>query len=360
MSGGDGGRLLALDGLRGVAAFYVVALHLRGALGAYASSAYLAVDFFFVLSGFVLCHSYAARLRSGLTIRRFMMLRAVRLWPLYVCGLSAGFAIVLYLTVKGWNTDRETDLFISVAANALYMPAPPNHLFNPWSCFPFNAPAWSLFFEMVANVVFAVALRLAGRKVVFALAGAGLIAFVLSIFYLGSANFGGAYENFWPGFGRVAFSFFAGVVLYWLFGNIRERVQFPVWPLPLVLAAALMAPVALAYRPFYDAFCTIFLFPALVVAGAAAAPWGLLRRVSTIGGDLSYALYATHWAMLMAFDVVLRRLFGETTSTVNFGYQLLVVGALAGIAFVLARYFDPIARRMLRSLLERRQPAPVG
>jgi peptidoglycan/LPS O-acetylase OafA/YrhL len=85
-----------------------------------------------------------------------------------------------------------------------------------------------------------------------------------------------------------------------------------------------------------------------------------LRRVSTIGGDLSYALYATHWAMLMAFDVVLRRLFGETTSTVNFGYQLLVVGALAGIAFVLARYFDPIARRMLRSLLERRQPAPVG
>ena len=89
-------RRLVLDGMRGVAALAVVALHLKDSLGISAPPAsYLAVDLFFMLSGFVLAQAYGARLAGPLSPWGFIRLRLIRLYPLYLAGLVVGAAVGL-------------------------------------------------------------------------------------------------------------------------------------------------------------------------------------------------------------------------------------------------------------------------
>ncbi len=149
-------QFVTLDALRGVAAIAVMSYHstpilrhqpfLRGEL---------AVDFFFMLSGFVLTFAYGNRLDAGWGTGAFLKTRLARLYPLYALGLVLGGSFLLAVAPRA---QRGTTA-LAFAAGLVVCPSPwtfPGGM--PW-IFPLNFPTWSLFYEAVANVVHALFLR---------------------------------------------------------------------------------------------------------------------------------------------------------------------------------------------------------
>ncbi len=132
-----------LDALRGIAALAVVCFHRRE--GRF-PSAYLAVDLFYVMSGFVLAYAYDSRFAAGLSWRRFMAQRLIRLWPLYALGVIITLvSAVLAGDQKAWA---------QAPLQFLFLPAQPGPDHAP--LYPLNLPAWSLMFELAINFVWAV------------------------------------------------------------------------------------------------------------------------------------------------------------------------------------------------------------
>jgi Acyltransferase family len=208
-----------LNGLRGLAALAVVTLHVPDhTFRELLPGSPLAVDLFFVLSGFVLAHSYTERLRDEMGAMEFMRIRIIRLYPLYILGTAlvmAHFALLAGFNYRAW-----LHVIGSAVFAVLFLPTPPG-ISPDWHPFPLNFPAWSLFFELVINYVFALLLpRLTNRL----LAGVILIGLPMLIatgLYFGDLTPGWSFSNFWGGGGRVVYSFFAGVAAYrvWRRGN---------------------------------------------------------------------------------------------------------------------------------------------
>jgi peptidoglycan/LPS O-acetylase OafA/YrhL len=172
-------RYLVLDGMRGLAAMIIVIHHftvLSGLRETFASAA-IAVDFFFCLGGFVIAHAYHERLVAGMGVREYVGRRLKRLYPAFFVSIVVGaFALGLGKTLGAtdlsWSAIEE-----STFLNALYVPFPnwsTLRLFDSkvvGAIFPGNGPAWSLFFALFANSIYALVIRRAawGPPVVFSL-----------------------------------------------------------------------------------------------------------------------------------------------------------------------------------------------
>jgi peptidoglycan/LPS O-acetylase OafA/YrhL len=155
----DKRTFVTLDGLRGVAAFAVLVRHTLTYNLLFES--YLAVDFFFVLSGFVLEHAYGKRLRGEMSPAAFMKVRLIRLYPLYALALA--LSTVPTLTQYLHGNPPAPGVAIDYAAAILFLPTPASP-----SLFPLVGPSWSLFFELVANGAFAIFWRRLGNRVLMA------------------------------------------------------------------------------------------------------------------------------------------------------------------------------------------------
>ncbi|MGE0829924.1 MAG: acyltransferase family protein, partial [Hyphomonadaceae bacterium] len=154
-------RFLALDGLRGIAAVAVLLRHFGSAAGPVRlPESYLAVDLFFLLSGFVLAHAYEQRLRAGMSFWDFLKARFIRLYPLYFLGTAIGAAGAFWLASRNWGHAEFGEMLGSLSFNLAFLPSA-FHEHNP---FPYNGPAWSLFYEMLASVIFALAAPLMGPR----------------------------------------------------------------------------------------------------------------------------------------------------------------------------------------------------
>ena len=144
-----------LDGLRGIAALIVMFRHTGYFWGGWTiPQSYLAVDLFFVLSGVVVANAYEARLRAGLAPARFALLRLIRLYPLYLLGSLIGLVPVVAALLGLAPSSLASPLPLVLLAAALLLP-----LVSDPNLFPLNTPAWSLFFEMLANLAYAAMLR---------------------------------------------------------------------------------------------------------------------------------------------------------------------------------------------------------
>jgi peptidoglycan/LPS O-acetylase OafA/YrhL len=172
----------------------------------------------------------------------------------------------------------------------LYIPAPPGISIHAGEPYPFNGPAWSLFFELLANVVFAlIAVKLTTRAlaVVVALAAIGIAATVFSFGHLDS---GFLWSNFWGGLARVGYAFFAGVLVF------RLRSAFlapaiPVWAAFATLVAIFVVPANDAWRPVWDLAAATIAFPLLIAFAAKSAASGWVARFCSLAGALSYGFY---------------------------------------------------------------------
>lgn len=292
-------RFETLDGLRGVAALSVALLHTSAFFlgGHLVEHAYLAVDFFFLISGVVIAHAYEAQLQAGGGFIRFVRARMRRLYPLYLLGLLLGTSVAEITHVIPTPL-----LVIVVAMSAAFIPL---IVGDPASAaFRVNGPSWSLFFEVVVNLAYGlIGARLSHRALmlIMAISVGGL---VIATLHANSACVGWSVGNFWGGFARVGFSFPLGVLLYRAHrsGKLRSFGGAHSGRLMLIFLAIMTLPVLGArtggFNGVVDLVIVLGLFPLLGALAVEAQPSAKDRPAYTTLAAISYPLYAIHFPIL--------------------------------------------------------------
>jgi peptidoglycan/LPS O-acetylase OafA/YrhL len=304
-----------LDGLRGTAAISVVIFHIMEMTTPdWAHNplhhAYLAVDFFFALSGYVVGYAYDARMARGappaiaLSFREFVGRRLIRLHPVVIIAATAG--LLGFLFDPNVGTAQSVGVAISAQKLALIyllslflLPTPvlPNTFGETHSI---NGPAWTLFLEYVANALYGLfghRLRRGWHIALCIAAAAGLIATAMSFPQLG---WGWSWKTAWVGYVRLAYPFLTGLLLYRL--NLRLRVPQPYLLCSALLLAVFALPTMGAANSLYEAGCVIFVFPVILMMGAGVEKiTGLLGRLCRFTGQLSYPLYIIHYPLIYMF-----------------------------------------------------------
>lgn len=337
-------RYKTLDGMRGIAALTIVILHAKEDFSIHPNGmpeAFLAVDFFFLLSGFVIANAYQSRLKKGLGWLEFMRIRWIRFYPLYIIGTLLGFIYAFGSMVKGNNSQHYTPLGLSLSlAFSIFML--PSAFYLP-NIFPFLFAAWSLFYELLVNAAYAVFFG-------FFLSPWSLLVFALNMTIV-FIRFGGLSPRdmgFWPEVwicaSRVAFSFSAGLLIQRL-PEAKLRI------LPVFFMVALV--MVLVFDPgnhFRTAFEFGFIFviaPCLVYFASAVEPsMGVETRVYEFFGAISYAVYVLHEGVFHLGDGLLKHFFSRQYSPYSGLFLLMDVIMISAF---LDRYFDIPVRRCLTS-----------
>jgi peptidoglycan/LPS O-acetylase OafA/YrhL len=358
-----------LDGLRGVAALMVLLMHLfEGHTGGdlhkmIINHGYLAVDFFFLLSGFVVAYVYDDRW-GGMTQWEFYKRRLVRLQPMVIFGSIVGAALFVF----------QIDPFYPLAAGAslwqvlmlmgigfTLIPVPPSMDVRGWGeTFPLNGPAWSLFFEYCANILYAAGLyKLSNRWLGLLVAIAGAALFHLAVFGERGDLVGGwtlTGEGVYIGFVRLLFPFFAGVLMMRLGMRIRMKGAF--WASSLLLIVALSLPrfggtANLWMNGLYEALCVLVIFPLVVAIGAGQQQMeGVSLRIARFFGDLSYPLYITHYPLVYIYMAWIVTDKPSTGAAILGG--VAVAAASIALAYASLRLYDlPVRRWLGKRLLSR-------
>ena len=304
-----------LDGLRGVAAIIVVSFHL---FEAHATShydqiinhGYLAVDFFFLLSGFVVGYAYDDRW-GKMTIGSFFKRRLVRLQPMVVMGSIIG-AICFYFQSSGlWPMIESVPigkvLLIMVIGFTL-IPIPISMDIRGWNeMHPLNGPGWSLFFEYIANILYALFVKNFSKKalsILVILSGAALIHLAVT---QGDVIGGWSLDatQLHIGFARMMYPFFAGLLLNRIGKIIQVKSAFLWCSLLIIIVLALPRfgdKDHLWMNGLYESIAIIFIFPLIVFLGASGEVIGKYSsRICKFLGDISYPIYITHYPLIYIY-----------------------------------------------------------
>jgi peptidoglycan/LPS O-acetylase OafA/YrhL len=353
LPGGDARRFIALDGLRGVAAIAVLLFYRRWWSSGAFEYGYLAVDFFFVLSGFVIAHAYGERLASGrLGLREFSVLRAIRLGPLVVLGAALGTLVTVLDTLQqGW-VGRAVQAVAGFPLAAVLLPV-------PWAAVPFglNEPSWSLFFEVIGNLAFALVVgwltprRLGWTIAVFA---AGI---VLILVATGTITWGYSWSGFALGLPRMLGTFFLGIGVHHLWSRgLLPRIGLPFWALCLILIAVLcfVPQLAQPWSAVFVGVCVLLVFPFIVASGTQSEPTGHWQKLAEKSAELSYPVYILHYPLLGAFDLWHR---GQPTHPMAWfvGQSVLI----CILAYIVGQGLDVPFRRRLNAWRKARRPLPA-
>ncbi len=218
---------------------------------------------------------------------------------------------------------------------------------------PLNGPAWSLFFEYVANILYALGLRRLSNRAL------GLLVLLAAGFLVQLAVFGphGDLIGGWSvnakqlhiGFARLLFPFLAGILLMRLGKRIQIRGAFAVCSLLLVVALSLPrfgGTEHLWMNGLYEAVCVIFLFPIIVAMGAGERMVeGPSIRIARFFGDISYPLYITHYPLIYIYTAWIGRDKPSAIHSAEWGAVVLV--AAISIAYACMRLYDEPLRRWL-------------
>jgi peptidoglycan/LPS O-acetylase OafA/YrhL len=342
---GAPGRLKLLDALRGVAAVAVLLYHFgdRTDLAYLFPRGYLAVDFFFVLSGFVLSRAFGAPLRTYLSFEMFALRRLVRLLPMLIPGTLLAGIIELGRSGVGPVVGRLPEIALAVVAGCLALPLTFATSMEH-TIFPLNGPVWSIFFELLANVVLVVAYKsLKPRTVMWAVLVPSCLQMILVSMMFETVNIGFWIQDWFYGLPRVLFSFTAGVLL------CSSGIRFPRLPalaFPLILLAIFMIPLRKsALGTELDLGVILLVFPFLVGSGAASEPARMPKFASKWPGELSYPIYAIHYPIVRAVSSALKH------RAIPVGGRLAVAAALLTVTCMLAaalwQFYDKPVRRWL-------------
>ncbi|GAB3895071.1 acyltransferase [Larkinella knui] len=354
-----------LDGLRGVAALTVVCFHV---FEAYATShvdqkinhGYLAVDFFFILSGFVVGYAYDDRWKT-MTVNDFIKRRLIRLHPMVVIGALIGASVFYFQGCAAWDVSKVsgTRLLIATLINAALIPATPGfEIRGVGEMYPLNGPTWSLFFEYIGTILYAFVLRKLPTQVLsllVLLAGCGLAAFAIWGPYGDlCAGFSLTEENITGGSLRLLFSFPAGLLLSRIFKPIRVKGAFWIGSLSIVILSAIPrigGTENFWMNGLYDTICVVLIFPVLVYIGASGKTTDrITTRLCQFLGDISYPLYMVHYPFIYWYYAWVKNenlTFEQSWP----GALALVMGSVLLAYVCLKRYDEPVRRFLAKYLL---------
>jgi peptidoglycan/LPS O-acetylase OafA/YrhL len=336
-----------LDGLRGVAAVAVVIFHfMEIAVPDYTKSfiahAYLAVDFFFCLSGFVIAYAYDQKLPK-IGALTFIKLRLIRLHPLVIIGSIIGLLVFAFDPMSNLfevYTGKNLMMFIT---SCLMIPYPLVHE-RYFNLFHLNPPTWSLFWEYVANIFYAFVLIKIRNKLLWFLTAIAAVALCYEAAKSGNLGVGWGGKNISGGGIRVAFSFLAGILVYRSNWIVKSPLGFAATG--IMLLAVFMIPFSDKTNPFIDPLIVILFFPLLIALGAGAKLRKTSERICKFSGEISYPLYMVHYPFIwlyMSYVESKKPTMNEMIFVMTIGVVLLI-----GLAFVVLKYIDVPIRKYLQ------------
>jgi peptidoglycan/LPS O-acetylase OafA/YrhL len=352
-----------LDGLRGVAAVLVVAFHIceahaKSSLDQVINHGYLAVDFFFLLSGFVIGYAYDDRWGS-LTLRGFFKRRLVRLQPMVVMGMIIGALCFYFQDSAMWPAIHSIPvwkmLLIMIIGFTL-IPVPISMDIRGWQeMHPLDGPGWSLFFEYIANILYGLFIRKFSKtalSILVILAGAALVQYAVT-------SEGGDMVGGWSinalqlriGFTRLMYPFFAGLLLSRTVKLTQISHSFFWCSLLLVFFFCIPrigGPEHLWMNGLYESLTILLIFPLIVYMGASGEIRGkFASRVCTFFGDISYPIYITHYPLIYIYTG-----WVSDHPKVSLGqalpYALATFAGSVIIAYACLKLYDEPVRRWLQ------------
>ena len=366
-----------LDGLRGVAALMVIWYHVfegyAFAVGTTIDTfnhGYLAVDFFFILSGFVIGYAYDDRWGKNFTMKDFIKRRLIRLHPMVIMGAVVG-AITFYIqgSVQWDGTHIGISMvMLSLLCTIFFIPAMPGvgyEVRGNGEMFPLNGPCWSLFFEYIGNILYALFIRRLSNKaltIVVVLLGVALASFaIFNVSGYGNIGVGWTLDgvNFIGGLLRMLFPFSMGMLLSRNFKPMKLRGAF--WICTLVMIALFAVPYlegteSICTNGIYEAFCIIIAFPILLWIGASGTTTDKKStQICKFLGDISYPIYVIHYPFMYLFYawLIKNQLFtlGETWQVALCVYAWNILFAY----LCLKLYDEPVRKYLAKRFLNKKQ-----
>ena len=397
-------RFYVLDGWRGVCACLVALFHLKVishiygghfddnsyggdfSLGTFIHNSWLFVDFFFVLSGFIITHSLGGRLEGAAALVSFAIRRFGRLWPTHLVMVAAILGYRLLMAPAGWETlavgsnDYPPDIIAMSAAKilALVHALPGGDTLWADDFFDINPPSWSISVELWIYLGFGLLLMVRwGRPLVIG----GVAAVGAFILYWWVGQIGATF-----GFGvvRGVFGFFTGALVYWLY-QLAARRERP-WPAlawaEVPAAAGVAVFVTMVGPNEWSLFGPLVFGLAVWVFAFEAGPVSRLMLTGPVRklGDLSYTVYMTHSliALMLADALVpVQRwlgvdysfpavLYGEPVVIRSFpndfaadAMALVYLGLVVAAAAAMSRWVEVPCRDWFAALARRGAPAVI-
>lgn len=352
-----------LDGLRGVASIVVVMFHILEIFSGgdhtkqLINHGYLGVDFFYVLSGFVIGYAYDDRWGRKMTLTSFFKRRLIRLHPMIIAGMLIGAVTFYFQGGELWPGISDVPvwkLLLVLFIGFTLLPVPPSLEIRGWGeMHPLNGPAWTLFFEYIANILYALVFRKFSKlllTVFVIVAGAALI-------HLAVTSPNGDIIGGWSvdpaqlriGFTRLLYPFFGGLLL----SRVVKPGQFKnafLWCSLLLVVLLAMPRVGGSEQPWmnglYDSLTIVFAFPLIVYLGASGEVKGkLAAKLCKFLGDISYPLYITHYPLMYVFMAwaVNNKVALPNALPVGFGVLL----ASIAVAYACLKLYDEPVRMWL-------------
>ncbi|MBT33788.1 MAG: acyltransferase [Thalassobius sp.] len=364
-----------LDGLRGIAALIVVVFHL---CEAHATShfdqlinhGYLAVDFFFVLSGFVIGYAYDDRW-GKITVGDFFKRRLIRLQPMVIAGSIVGAACFYFQASNYWPMIAKTpvwEMLIVMVIGCTLIPIPKSMDIRGWQeMHPLDGPAWSLFFEYIGNILYALFVRKFSNTllaILVFLCGAMLIHLTVTS---PNGDIIGGWSidptQLYIGFTRLMYPFFSGLLLYRLVkpGKMKHGFLLSAILIVIVLAVPRIGGKENVWQNgLYDALNIIITFPIIVFIGASGELKGnFQKKICKFLGDISYPIYITHYPLIYIYTAWAK----DNKVPLEEGLPLasMVFIAALALAYVSLKFYDEPVRAWLKKkvYMKGKQPTKV-
>lgn len=342
-----------LDGLRGIAALAVVTFHFME--WAYTDPSknfighgFLAVDFFFCLSGFVIGYAYDDRI-AKMGVLEFFKSRVIRLHPLVIAGSVLGLLAFLFDPFGGHpGLYSIGKIIVAFLCSVLLIPLPviADRGFN---LFSFNAPSWSLFWEYVANIVYAFVLYKINRGYLLLLTMISAVIICVVCYRSGNLLGGWSGPTFWDGGARISYSFLAGLLIYRSNWVIKNKLGFI--GIAILLFLAFIMPYS-KWNWLSEPLVVLCYFPLLIALGAGATLTPHLKKLCIFSGKISYPLYMTHYAVLWMFG---NYYVSHKPSSMQLAF-IIIAGLvlLVGAAYLIMVVYDIPVRKYLSNKRSKR------
>lgn len=288
---------LTLDGMRGVAAIFVMIFHTSSYWSGFTFyHSYLAVDMFFLLSGFVIGHAYEDKLVCGsITTKDFVLIRLVRLYPMY---FLSGFVSLLIFLLNYYSDQSESSNYLSslISSYVLMVFFLPSSLAGGIYFFPLNGPCWSIFYELITNFIYAFFRLKLNNKTILS------VIFVLACLMAGLAFLHGKLDagNTWrytsisAGLTRSGFGIFLGIYLNRQGKQLFSSLVLPSWAVMILMSLALMMPDLKNINGLFDLCAVFFIFPFCLVVAARCKNGEFTGAMFKLLGQASYPVYLLH------------------------------------------------------------------
>ncbi len=356
-------EIITLTSLRGIAAMGVVTLHLAPQFSGvfdinvythFIKKSYLWVDFFFILSGFIMCYVYGSLFKENLTRKnyfRFMSLRLIRIYPLHFATLSVFLIfefLQLFLTkmeyVRGITVfENQTSIF-SLIANAF--------LIHSWGVVKtpgWNEPSWSISAEFFAYLLFPFLMFFVVKLREFGFFLLGIIGFGL-LLYLQVTN-GNMFASVQQGLMRGLGGFLIGMVIFHINGIVGKTDK------RFIGFAQLISVIGIIWIMHTGSpdIAVIPFFALLILFSSTDQSWiGTFCRMRPVYflGTISYSLYMTHNIVILAFNKKWGTIIPDLNFVFKTGWVFLLTGVqlalIIFISYIFYTYIEDWFRRYLR------------